>query len=102
MWQIAITGYFLSDQIRNSHAFNLRSETKHPEEPNAVPVHGEVRQVCGRHLFVGRRDLFFGLIFLFYAPRGCRFEPVQTESGYVHRSKDVCDRIQLSLSRLDE
>ena len=31
------------------------------------------------------------------APRGCGFEPVQTESGYVHRSEDVCYRIQCSL-----
>src|SRR4029077_11783646 len=31
-----------------------------------------------------------------YAPRGCGFEPVQTESGYVHRSEDVCYRVQLS------
>jgi serine/threonine protein kinase len=50
----------------------------------------------------GRRDFFFGLIFLFYAPRGGGFEPVQTERGYVHRSKDICYRVQPSLSLLDE
>src|SRR5580692_7994959 len=38
----------------------------------------------------GRRDFFFGLIFLFYAPRGGGFEPVQTERGSVHRSEDIC------------
>ena len=52
------------------------------------------------NLQVGRRDSFFGLIFLLYAARGCRFEPVQTERGYVHRSEDVCDRVQLSLHLL--
>src|SRR6202042_627132 len=36
------------------------------------------------------------------APRGCGFEPVETESGYVHRSEDVCYRVQLSLPPLDE
>src|ERR1700674_1795597 len=59
--------------------------------------HGEVRQICGLHFFVGRRDFFFGLLLLCYAPRGCGFEPVQTESGYVHRSEDVCYRVQLIL-----
>src|ERR1700729_2422456 len=62
----------------------------------AARKHGEVRQICWRSLFAGRRDFFFGLIFLFHAPRGCGFEPVQTESGYVHRSKDVCYRVQLT------
>ena len=47
-------------------------------------------------------DAAFGLIFLFQAPRGCGFEPVQTESGYVHCSKDVGYRIQFSLQVLDE
>ena len=44
------------------------------------------------------------LIFLFYAPRGCGFEPVQTESGYVHRSEDVCYRVQLAslFGRIDK
>src|ERR1019366_2777410 len=50
--------------------------------------------------FIGRRDFFFGLLLLFYAPRGCGFEPVLTESGYVHRSEDVCYRVQLSLPLL--
>src|SRR4029077_14660736 len=74
----------------------------HTQPAVAARKHGEVRQICGRHLFVGRCAIFFGLVFLFYASRGCGFEPVQTESGYVHRSKDVCYRIQLSLSLLDE
>src|SRR6266699_3573926 len=56
----------------------------------AARKHGEVRQICWGSHFAGRRDFFFGLIFLFHAPRGGGFEPVQTESGYVHRSKDVC------------
>src|SRR5258708_40160477 len=68
----------------------------------AARKHGEVSQICWGSLFDGRRDFFFGLIFLFHAQRGCRFEPVRTESGYVHRSKDVCYRIQLSLPVLDE
>ena len=41
-------------------------------------------------------------LLLYQAPRGCGFEPVQTESGYVHRSEDVGYRVQLSLPRLDE
>ena len=47
-------------------------------------------------------DAAFDLIFLFHAPRRCGFEPVQTEGGHVHRSKDVGYRIQLSLHFLDE
>src|ERR1700674_1941181 len=59
--------------------------------------HGEVRQIC-RGIFVdGRHDFFFGLFLLYQAPRGCSFEPVLTESGYVHRSEDVGYRVQLSL-----
>src|SRR6202521_1151246 len=69
----------------------------HTQPAVAARKHGEVRQICGRHFFIGRRDFFFGLLFLFYAPRGCGFEPVQTDSGYVHRSEDVCYRVQLSL-----
>src|ERR1700730_16862166 len=72
----------------------------HTQPAVAVRKHGEVRQICGGHLFVGRRDFFFGLLLLFYAPWGCGFEPVQTESGYVHRSEDVCYRVQLSLPLL--
>ena len=60
---------------------------------DAVPL-GEITE---QHF-----DATFGLIFLFHAPRGCGFEPVQTEGGYVHRSKDVCYRIQPSLPVLDE
>jgi hypothetical protein len=37
--QIAISRYFLSDQVSRSHAFDLRGEAKHLERPNAVPVH---------------------------------------------------------------
>src|ERR1700722_11372596 len=74
----------------------------HTQPAVAARKHGEVRQICGGHLFVGRRDFFFGLLFLFYAPRGCGFEPVESESGYVHRSEDVCYRVQLSLPPLDE
>src|ERR1022692_182856 len=62
----------------------------HTQPAVAARKHGEVSQICGCHLFVGRRDFFFGLLLLYYAPRGCGFEPVQTESGYVHRSEDVC------------
>src|SRR6202521_3270115 len=69
----------------------------HTQPAVAARKHGEVRQICGRHFFVGRRDFFFGLVFLFYAARGCGFEPVQTESGHVHRSEDVCYRVQLIL-----
>src|ERR1700731_5076161 len=66
----------------------------------AARKHGEVRQICWGSLFAGRRDFFFGLIFLFHAPRGCGFEPVQTEGSYVHRSEDICYRVQLSLHLL--
>src|SRR5882762_3326784 len=69
----------------------------HTQPAVAARKHGEVRQICGGGLLTGRRDFFFGLIFLFHAPRGCGFEPVQTESGYVHRSENVCYRIQLIL-----
>jgi len=48
----------------------------------------------------GRGDVLFGLPILYQAPRGCDFEPVLTESGYVHRSEDVCYRVQLSLALL--
>src|ERR1700676_3450695 len=47
--------------------------------------------------FAGRRDLLFGLLLPYQAPRGCSFEPVLTESGYVHRSEDVGYRIQCGL-----
>ena len=40
------------------------------------------------------RECFFGLIFLFQAPRGRGFEPVETEGGYVQRSEDVCYGVQ--------
>src|ERR1700731_2529055 len=69
----------------------------HTQPAVAARKHGEVRQICGWHLFVGRRDFFFDLLLLYHGPRGCGFEPVQTESGYVHRSKDVCYRVQRSL-----
>jgi hypothetical protein len=39
---------------------------------------------------------------VYYAPWGCGFEPVQAESGYVHRSEDVRYQVQLSLPLLDE
>jgi hypothetical protein len=52
--------------------------------------------------FVGGRDFFFGLLLLYQAPPGCGFEPVLTESDYVHRSEDVSYRGQLSLPLLDE
>src|ERR1017187_188999 len=52
--------------------------------------------------FAGRRDFLFGLLLLYQAPRGCGFEPVLTESGYVHRSEDVCYRVQLSLHLLSK
>src|ERR1700678_851046 len=74
----------------------------HTQPAVAARKHDEVRQICGWHLFVGRRDFVFGLLFLLYAPRGCGFEPVQTESGYVHRSEDVCYRVQLSLHLLSK
>jgi NAD(P)-dependent dehydrogenase (short-subunit alcohol dehydrogenase family) len=45
----------------------------------------------------GWRDFFFGLRLVSQSPRGCGFEPVLTESGYVHRFEDVCYRVQLSL-----
>jgi hypothetical protein len=51
----------------------------------------------GDFFFAGRRDFFFGLFLLYQAPRGCRFEPVLTESGYVHRSEDVGYRVQYGL-----
>ncbi|HTX74605.1 MAG TPA: SDR family oxidoreductase, partial [Terracidiphilus sp.] len=63
----------------------------------AARKHGEVRQVRGGNLFAGRRDFFFGLTLLYQAPRGGGFEPVLTESGYVHGPEDVCDRVQRSL-----
>src|ERR1700733_16283945 len=50
----------------------------------------------------GRRDFIFGLLLLYQAPRGLGFEPVLTESGYVHRSEDVCYRVQLSLHLLSK
>src|SRR6202048_4113363 len=33
----------------------------HTQPAVAARKHGEVRQICGWHLFVGRRDFFFGL-----------------------------------------
>src|SRR6202789_3044070 len=42
----------------------------------------------------------FSLVCFYQAPRGCGFEPVLTESGYVQRSEDVCYRVQLSLPLL--
>src|SRR3984893_18579733 len=81
---------------------NRLRNPSHTQPAVAARNHGEVRQICGCLLFVGRRDFFFGLLFLFYAPRGCGFEPVQTESGYVHRSEDVCYWVQLSFPLLDE
>src|SRR5579872_6250307 len=54
----------------------------------AARKHGEVRQIRGWHLFVRRRDYFFGLLVLYQAPRGCGFEPVLTESGDVQCSED--------------
>src|ERR1700687_2193180 len=72
----------------------------HTQPAVAARKHGEVRQICWGSLFSRRRDFFFGLIFLFHAPRGCGFEPVHTKSGYVHRSEDVCYRVQLSLHLL--
>lgn len=52
--------------------------------------------------FVGRRDFFFGLLAVYQAPRRCGFEPVLTESRYVHRSEDVGYRVQPGLLFLDE
>src|ERR1700689_30682 len=52
--------------------------------------------------FAGRRDFLIGLLLLYQAPRGCGFEPVLTESGYGHRSEDVCYRVQLSLHVLSK
>jgi hypothetical protein len=52
--------------------------------------------------FVGRRDFSFGLLAVYQAPRGSGFEPVLTESRYVHRSEDVCYRVQPGLLFLDE
>src|SRR5437868_15548563 len=72
----------------------------HTQPAVAARKHGEVRQICGWHLFGGRCDFFFRLLFLFDAPRDGGFEPVQTESGYVHRSEDICYRVQLSLPLL--
>ena len=37
--QVAISKYFFSNQAGVSHALDLRSEAKHLERPNAVPVH---------------------------------------------------------------
>src|SRR5260221_7857125 len=70
----------------------------HTQPAVAARKHGEVRQICGGDLFVGRRDFFLCLRLLYYAPRGCGFEPVQTESGYVHRSEDVRYWVQLNFS----
>src|SRR5258707_7160658 len=53
----------------------------HTQPAVAARKHGEVRQICGGSLFAGRCDFLFGLIFLFYAPRSCGFEPMQTEGG---------------------
>ena len=58
--------------------------------------------ICGCIFPDGGRDFFFGLFLLSQAPRGCGFEPVLTESGYVHRPEDVGYRVQESLHRLDE
>src|ERR1700723_4771601 len=78
-----------SEGNRLRHAF-------HTQPAVAARKHGEVRQICGGHPLAGRRDFFFGLFFLYQAPRGCRFEPVLTKSGYVHCFEDVSYRIQLS------
>src|SRR3981081_3767342 len=67
----------------------------HTQPAVAARKHSEVRQIRGWQRFVGRRAFFFGLLLLRYAPRGCAFEPMQTESGYVHRSEDVCYRVQV-------
>src|SRR5579863_9243713 len=40
----------------------------HTQPAVAARKHRKVRQICGRHLFVGRRDFFFGLLLLYYAP----------------------------------
>src|SRR5579863_1180406 len=74
----------------------------HAQPAVAARKHREVRQIRGCNLFVGRRAFFFGLLVLYQAPRGCGFEPVLTESGYMHRSEDVGYRVQLSLPLLDE
>src|ERR1700722_1008710 len=67
----------------------------------AARQHDEVRQICGRTLFAGIRRFLFGLRSSpSEAPRGGGFEPVLTESGYVHRSEDVCYRVQLRLHLL--
>src|SRR5258708_39181854 len=69
----------------------------HTQPAVAARKHGKVRQICGWIFFAGRCDFLFGLLLLYQAPRGCGFEPVLTESGYVHRSEDVCYRVQPSL-----
>ena len=57
----------------------------------------------GEDLFAGIRRFFFGLRSSpSKAPRGGGFEPVLTEGGYVHRSEDICYRVQFSLLVLDE
>jgi hypothetical protein len=90
------------ETIRDVYEYVEQRQRLLNRKQRAARKHGEVRQIGGRHLFVGRRDFFFGLLLLYYAPRCCCFEPVQTESGYVHRSEDVCYRVQLSLPLLDE
>src|ERR1700683_5628083 len=53
------------------------------------------QRLLNRKLRAARKQLL-----LYHAPRCCGFEPVQSESGYVHRSEDVCYRVQLSLHLL--
>jgi hypothetical protein len=37
--RVAISRHFFSNQAGRSHAVDLRSEAKHLERPNGVPVH---------------------------------------------------------------
>jgi hypothetical protein len=69
----------------------------HTEPAVAAREHGEVRQVGGATFSIKRRRFFFGPFPLDQAPWRCRFQPVLTERGDVHRFKDVGYWIQYSL-----
>src|SRR5262249_7145232 len=82
--------------IATSEGNRLRNPF-HTQPAVTARKHRKVRQICGWHLFVGRCDSFSALLPPDQAPRGCGFEPVLTESGYVQRSEDVGYRIQCNL-----
>ena len=54
-------------------------------------------------IFLSEGVTFSSVWFSCFMPHGAvASEPVQTESAYMHRSEDVCYRIQLNLYLLDE